>query len=381
MIRRGDTANQRWLPDERPFGSPPATGVFHVVDGAIRDPHDRPFFPFGANTGLHYTTFPYPFRFTDVPQTGAINSLEGDESNWPSQVAAAQAWGWNFLRTNVIAFNDDPSFLPPSPTATDHANLIAHGVDELLAAGFVVLMDGRTNQPGDNQSTLNSDNDLNAREFVSRCLEMWGDNPLFWVNPFNEPFSDDDSTTVATMVTLYTSWISWLRGEGYEGPIVFDLPRYAQGINRAADGSFDSLMALDDNLILGWHHYGFPTAFADETGETGESMAAATKARGHCVLLGELGFQWDGNSPIPVEGAYEANRAAAEWALVEGRAEHYDMGIAIWHAGHDEFNVTSDRQPFFNSANDGTGLNSYGDMIWDLGQALDSPAPYTPPGA
>lgn len=337
-------------------------GVFKVSGTKILDPNGDVFYPFGVNTGIHYTNFPYPFCFVGVTDgPGAINSLESDPTTYPSNVNAARSWGWNFLRTNVIAYNTDLA-----PTAAGTVDLIAHGVDELLNAGFVVLMDGRTNDPGDSLTTLGSDNDLRARAFVTRCLELWGDNPLFWVNPFNEPMGGETTLEIASMIELYTDWITFLRGLDYHNPIVFDLPRYGQGINRVADGTFDDFMELDDNLILSWHHYGYPTEFAATDKTDMETLASTVHAKNYCVIMGELGYQWDGNSP----NNYTANLLATEWAVEDGRAQALDIGLVAWHAGHDEFNFTSDRNPFFMSGNDGTGLNSYGDLMWDKGQEL-----------
>lgn len=348
-----------------------ASGNFKVSGTQILDPDGNVFYPFGMNTGLHYTNFPYPFMFTSVEdEMGAVNSYELDPVTYPSNVEAARAWGWNIFRTNVVAFNTDLA-----PTGAGTVDLIAHAVNELLAAGFVVLMDGRTNQPGDDTSTLGSANDLNARSFFGRCLELWGGNPLFWINPFNEPFSDEDSISIASMITLYSDWITFLRGAGYANPIVFDLPRYGQALNKLADGTFDAFAELDENLIFGWHNYGFPDGMADTDGTVTETLAAQVAARGHCVLIGETGYRYDGISDIVAAGAYEANVQAVEWATIDGRAQFFNMGVTAWHAGHDHHSLvppdgSGNLAPFYTSPNDGTGLTAYGDLIWDQGQAL-----------
>lgn len=349
-------------------------GSFQVSGTKILDPNGNVFYPFGVNTGVKYTPYPYPYEFPSVDdEQGTISSYESDPTTYPSHVEAARAWGFNTLRVNVIVWNDDANGPTPGGDPAGTCDLIKHGVDELLDAGFVVILDcheGLGTQP-----TVGSDYDDRCRAFITRALSYWGDRANFWVNPFNEPYDDDDSTSITNILALYEAWITFLRGEGYVNPIVFDLPRYGQAINKVADGTFDEFMRLDDNLILSWHNYGFPDGSADTDQTTMEALAAQAHARGHCIMLGEFGFRHDGASDIPAEGAYDANVAATEWATVDGRAAFYDMGVTAWHAGHDDHNFTDpdgsgNLAPFFSSPNDGTGLNEYGDMMWSTGQAL-----------
>lgn len=350
-------------------------GTFQVSGTKIIDPNGNVFYPFGVNTGVKYTAYPYPYEFPSVDdEQGTISSYEADPVTYPSHVEAARAWGFNTLRVNVIVWNDDPGGPTPGGDPAGTCDLIKHGVDELLDAGFVVILDcheGIATQP-----TVGSDYDNRCRTFITRALSYWGDRANFWINPFNEPYDDEDATSITNMLTLYESWITFLRSAGYANPIVFDLPRYAQAINKVADGTFDEFMRLDDNLILSWHNYGFPDGDPDTDQTTMEALAAQAHARGHCIMLGEFGFRHDGASDIPVEGAYDANVAATEWATIDGRAAFYDMGVTAWHAGHDDHNFTDpdgsgNLAPFFSSPNDGTGLNAYGDMMWSTGQTLD----------
>ena len=338
--------------------SAPSLTPFTVSGRDIIDPDGQVFYPVGANAGLKIESWRYVFEHHD--NLGTITSYEHDPITFPNHIAEAFDWNWNIIRVNTIIYNEDPA----SPNYQDPAllaDLLEHGINELLDAGLVVMVTSHdfTGTPG-NQVILGGVRDQALKEFLSAAIAKWKDNPYFWINPYNEPYDDEDPTSIANWITLHTEMVEFLRDEGYTGPIVCDLPRWAQGIKSLGEGSLDSFAAIDPNIIFSWHNYGVAdgTSLPSNTIYRHEYLAQQAYSKGYCMMVGEFGVA---NPPESGDGPTEYNAVGATWVL--NRARDLKIGAIWWHAYHDEYQLLSNGRPYWEST-DGTGLTEYGDLFW-----------------
>jgi hypothetical protein len=367
----------------------PGGGLYTVVGTQIKDPSGATFYPFGANTAVKMTRYNYAFEW-EPGSTDTISGFSppGEPGLFLPHIREASEWGWNFLRINTVPWNDSAGGPTPGGNPTSIMDQLKPGIDQLLAAGFVVMVTSHYPSPGVNPQWGSVD-ELRNREFWTRCLFHYKDHPRLWINPFNEPHGGGGASAVNNLVVLYTNYISFLRGQGYKNPLVFDIARYAQGIDDVAIGLWDSFMTLDPNLILSWHAYGVNTGENsvlgypawDVTKASANGLATAAHNRGHCIIIGEFGRSYNGTT---VTGSVAGQDNVVEWACVDRDAEVLDMGLVAWHAGHGVYSLIAEavgggwsRGPFWSY--NGTSPNFpttnqprsvWGVQYWDQGQSL-----------
>lgn len=344
--------------DPAPPPPPPVGDRFQVTsDGLIVDPTGEPFLPVGVNCPIKIAEYSYIHEHGQ--NLGSINSVWQNPTRFPSHVAEAQAWGFNTIRVSLILNNRDPNGPTPN-SAVQMLDAIRHGLNELLAGGFVILL-GAWDRLGSSPSTVipGSAADDDCRAFWRSLIVEYGDNPRVWINPYNEPYNDEIPQALTNWLGLHRSYVEFLRAEGYTGPIACDLPRYGQSINVLASGALDQFASEDDNLIFGWHAYGYADPAAEQTAAKHTQYATQARARGHCVLIGEYGV----HNPPSTAGWARWETLAADW--VNANAADLGMGFLYWHAlSHGPHHIRLDGRPFWHST-DGSGLTTSGRGFWD----------------
>lgn len=340
------------LPDPPP-ASPP--GEF-VVSGPDIFKDGQLFRPFGANVAVSFTDFPYVFEGGD----GGVNSYQRNGQTIGHKAAAMSNWGWNALRINVVPFGDNNT-----PNMDQTVAGVGAGILELASLGFVCIVElhhltGSDPVWRDNKSEI-------AVDFFNKLLGVVGHLPNVWLNPINEPFQRSD---VSGWIAYHNELYDTMRTQGWDQPIIVDLPRWGQGIDSLANGSLDSFAVGKENLIFGHHAYGAAT---NSGGSASEHMDLWQEVadRGHCVYIGELGVA------NPVE---RGNAGPPEWNVTGfyAAADAIESGLvsggAWWNGTGDDSNsrlysLASDNTvPFWEATN----LTAAGQRWYDLGQIISN---------
>lgn len=177
--------------------------------------------------------------------------------------------GFNFVRFNDMrdygAYNYE-SFRDGLFQATD----------EYLARGVTVMPTYHRRGPGTNPTPDQLQNDADFRRYWTDFIARYKGNPNIIINPLNEPTGSMWDTWEATAQHQH----DFIRGLGWEGLIVLDLPQWAQGISYAVNRAPGWVRARTRNTVLGFHNY-----------DMGDATAAvrACQAQGVAILIGECG--------------------------------------------------------------------------------------------
>ncbi|WP_211194989.1 CBM35 domain-containing protein [Halorhabdus amylolytica] len=178
-------------------------------------------------------------------------------------------------------------------------------------------------------------NGSNTKQDLLDAAQWWTDNysylsanSSFTVNLHNEWGSHD--TTRSEYADAYNDALGTVRDEtDYSGPIVCDIPGYAQEYQIAADAAGD---ITDDNVILSGHVY--PSAWNSDQGrwvETSDLDDLDDNDGGYPCMIGEFGSRRDGDADWSglVDHASSLGWPVLGWAW-NGDGEDMNMMTPFW---------------------------------------------------
>lgn len=363
----------------------PATGAYRIEGPKLLGPDGLPFEIRGANASITVNTGGYVFdkaliqtmpEFyydSEVPSWSwtivhGLNGTGPNDTTTTVRIDQAKAMGWNTVRINHALLASDPTYMNPDKSKT----ALETGIRRLTAAGLVVIMEAH-DLTGSDPTWAASEK---YRTYWDDFIVRYADDPKVWANPFNE--THKSATSMTPWIDFHTSLVKRMADQGYAGkPLIIDLPRWAQGIDKLADGSLDvalaNMKAIYPDILLGWHAYGHADAstaantLADHT-----AKAQAAVARGHAIHIGEFGV----SHALDATGGegHTITKLGADWVIDHMRTNVPEMnGALIWHSHHSQdgrFPLTLDRYPFWEqptrqAAPLPAGLDTYGTKFYN----------------
>ena len=352
----------------------PVDGQFTIVGRQIFDPAGEPFYPIGANAGP-------PLRDTNGD---CVWWLSLRCSDMTGRLGSVQAWNWNILRVNVLC---------------RHVNLgngQRHGPDEMFAAvdlmveeytaaGVVLMLDCH-DTTGVNPAVGSAMwNDLTA--FWDRAIERYGDNPYVWINFANE-FETQYGGDQVYFREFTQAAYDHLRGAGYRGVMVMDLPNWAQHIQFFEDPANLAWSRQFDQVLWGWHAYGgvaadgqitsvrFDTPY-DQMAAIYDDIIDTIVTNEIPVIVGEFGYDWDDQRRIADGWSWISMRNSA--LLNVERLYDAGIGMTVWHANGSAgtfmpYGLKADDQLTFDEPTVDANLSELGQRYWDLTRRIGTAA-------
>ncbi len=351
---------------------PPNQGAgFSVVGRQILDPAGQVFYPVGANVSP-------PLRDTNGD---CIWWLSLRCSDMTGRLASVQAWNWNTLRLNLQCgnFSNVVTGAPYGPeqmlAATDQI------VEEYTAAGIVVILDCHTRiaeNPTVGSATWNE-----LTSFWDDAIARYGDNPYVWINFANE-YEAAEGPDETYFKTFTTAAYDYLRGAGYEGVMVMDLPNFAQHIQFFDNPANVAWSKQFDQVVWDWHAYGGLSQDGtvesvqrdmgyDEMSGLYDTILDNLVANDIPVIVGEFGQDWN-----------DERRQADGWSYISmvnsarlniERLADAGIGMTVWHANGSsgvvmEFGLKASDDLTFDEPTVNSNLSTLGELYWAFTRTL-----------
>ncbi|MFN8016350.1 MAG: cellulase family glycosylhydrolase [Acidimicrobiia bacterium] len=344
------------VPSTTPTTPSVPTGKFYVVGKQIVDPDGNIFIPMGANVAIRQGQY----------ETGYIFNVNGTATDHSQDVLN---WGWNTVRVNLIFFPESGS-----PTKDEIFQGLSKFINEYTSKKIVVLIDthdatGQNLPPSDPkvQKILG---------YLDELTKTYSNNPYVWFNGLNEPFQDDDPTSLTNWIAQQNAVYQTIRKNAPNNIFVADLPGYGNSVESLVDGNLGNFSSSKCNVVYSWHDYGYINGYADDA--THKIYYEKLASKNIAVLIGEIGDPLtlnEGTAGSPAQnriGAY----AAMKYAPANG------FGILWWHATGDSsvfltYSLMQDRSAPWPAATTGQGLSAAGKTFWDLTHPKKTTAKFT----
>lgn len=342
-----------------------ATGYFHIEGTSLIGPDGNRFEIRGANSSVNVTGWPYVFDknvVTGLPEYftqedgsyygwnwtafGGLNGMKHSDTTM-ERIEAAKAMGWNTVRINWAMISNDGTSMTPEKSM----ELLEAPLRRIADAGFVVILEehGLTGK----NAVWGGDLEMARRAFWDDFVVRYADHPRIWANPYNEPAAGTSSTSIENWKDFHINLVQRMADQGYDNkPLIIDLPRYAQDIDRLASGELDealaTMKAAYPDILIGWHAYGHADKSETWDGSTIQAhitQARAAVARGHAIHVGEFGVDHYLDSGL----SHEGTKTGADFVIDHMRTEVPEInGALYWHShGDRDFPMTLDRYPFW----------------------------------
>lgn len=361
------TPEPKPVPVEPTPEEPVTEGHYRIEGTRLLGPDGQRFEIRGANSSVNVTGWPYVFdknTVTGLPEYftqtdgstfgwnwkafGGLNGMKAGDTTM-SRIEAAKDMGWNTVRVNWAMISADGT----SMTAEKSMELLEEPLRRIADAGLVVILEehGLTGKNG----PWGGDLELARRGFWDDFCVRYADHPRIWANPYNEPAAGTSSAVIANWKDFHVHLVQHMVNQGYKNkPLIIDLPRYAQDIDRLASGELDdaitTMRSVHPDLLLGWHAYGHAdrmggATWDNSTVEQHIRLARAAVARGHAIHIGEFGVDHYLNSGL----SHKGTKAGADFVIDHMRTEVPEInGALYWHShGDRDFPMTLDRYPFW----------------------------------
>lgn len=328
-----------------------ASGQFYTRKGLMYDPSGNVFVPIGANVG---TRTVYDFN------GNATNDHLG-YANGHSD--AAQAWGWNMIRLNLLVTDGSPTSFRTLNGYDAFKADVKSIVDEYTAKHIVVMLESHDLFfLNESEQGMNAPHLAQVDQFWKDMAIAYKDNPYVWFNLNNELQLANQQ-----WVDINLHQINIVRSNGARNVIVIDTPSVATDASAdntpGAKYSFDPTMgpvladAANGNLVMSTHNYGRLTNASDMNTYVGQLRAV-----GLPLVFGEFGYASDGSST----GNHADSVAAAN--TVMDNAQAAKVGQLWWNAsfGFDKYSLKVSSNAFWADGGAGNNLSPAGTKYWSL---------------
>jgi hypothetical protein len=243
---------------------------------------------------------------------GASSSSANYAAEKPDTI---REFGWNFIR---LGLSDGDQNKQLAGLWRDHDALSAMGV--YSAASWWDYTSANKN-PSWNTVLGNA----KIMRHVNETIDRYADNPYVAFNLLNEPW-EWVGTTDTAWANHAKAQYDWLRNEGWQGLIIWDMPSWAQQMDRVMDSTlFEGVTNGRPGLVLSWHLY----SAGGQNDGLRDSWVQKCRDKKVPFIIGEFGAHWDMNFSGTIDSISEADRrACAKWVM--SRALPKEFGGTWW---------------------------------------------------
>lgn len=223
----------------------------------------------GTNIGLSIDGFGY---------LGAERKSNGEPYAPLDHLDAVKAWGYNSVRININCMTWE-AVGGPGPERTLEA--LDEAVRGYTSEGIYIILECHNLTgalPISNQ--VDRERYATVKALYARMVDTYRDNQMVFFNGLNEPFTE--IYRVEDVLALSDEFLD-LYGNA-QNVILFDLPRWGQGLDVLYDQQFINYARSHPNIVWNYHDYG---VIPDE--QYAELMQIATD-NNIIILLGEFGI-------------------------------------------------------------------------------------------
>ena len=260
----------------------------------------------------------------------AINGYYSDKAREYAISKPADHWNQNIVRVNTVS-----NGLNNNPSLEQQLEQLIPAVEEALEAGLVVMVEPHETT-GKNWG-VNDNEFIESSKLTIELLKEFKDEPYFWVNPHNEPWSKSVDDEYFEML----KWWYFKIREVSNNVIVFDLANWGQDLIGLSLGEYDNFYNnLPDktNVVFSWHAYGAARGGPFSYQKLNDTLDIVLNNKNIPIVIGEYGqANTVGNGTA---GPDSWNRNAVEF-LTKGSegskplALKYNVTPMVWHATGD----------------------------------------------